>query len=126
MEGSSSTVKNGSQIPSSTMSKPKDTNVPIYMKYARTATQSWLDPSTKLRPSDLVKPSLDINPEDYPLIVEFNNVLDHTSQFHSDVDLDQPIFQPAPRIIVFEDYKPYSTIQRKIFFRNKDTVRSVL
>jgi hypothetical protein len=98
------------------------TKQPVYLKYAKTASQDWLDPAMKLRPSDLSKPSLDVNPDDYPLITNFNNIMDTTVQAHSTVDVDQPIFQPAPKIVVFEDYEPFTTIKKKLFFRNIDSV----
>jgi hypothetical protein len=100
----------------------KSSKVPTYMKYSNAAVQSWLDPSGKLKPSDLTKPSLDIDPEDYPLITKFNNIMDNTVQMHSTVDIDQPIFQPAPKIVLFEDYEPFSTVRKKLYFRNKDSV----
>eukprot|EP01031_Cornospumella_fuschlensis_P035773 gene35773-43390_t len=104
------------------MDRAEETRVPVYKKYAATAESNWLDPAQKLKPSDLSKPSLDVVPEDYPMIIEFNNVMDNTSQVHSTVDIDQPIFQPAPKIVVFEDYKPFTTVTKKLFFRNNDTV----
>lgn len=100
----------------------KSEKIPIYMKYSKGATQRWLDPNTKLRPSDLTKPSLDIDPEDYPLITNFNNMMDNTVQVHSTVDIDQPLFEPAPRIVLFEDYEAFSVVKTKLYFRNKDSV----
>lgn len=76
----------------------------------------------RLKPSDLVKPSIDVAAEDYPMIIQFNNMLDNTSQIHSSVDVDLPLFQPNPKIVVFEEYKPFTIIHRKIYFRNKDSV----
>jgi hypothetical protein len=102
--------------------KSKTVKQPIYLKYAKTAAQDWLDPGVKLRPSDLCKPSLDVNPDEYPLITQFNNIMDTTVQVHCDVDIDQPIFQPAPKIVVFEDYEPFTIVKKKLFFRNIDTV----
>lgn len=104
------------------VSKNMESKLPIYLKYSTTATQTWLDPSAKLKPSDLSKPSLDVNPDDYPLIVQFNNLMDNCAQVHSNVDIDQPLFQPAPKIIVFENYEPFVVVKKKLFFRNKDTV----
>ena len=40
--------------------------VPVYQKYNDNATQNWLDPSAKLKPSDLEKPSLNVSADDYP------------------------------------------------------------
>jgi hypothetical protein len=95
---------------------------PVYLKYAKTAAKDWLDPSVKLRPSDLSKPALDINPDDYPLITTFNNIMDNTVQVHSTVSIDLPIFQPSPKIVVFEEYQPFTTVTKKLFFRNLDSV----
>lgn len=100
----------------------KTQRLPIYKKYAKNAETSWLDPTTKLKPSDLSKPSLDVNPEDYPLITQFNNIMDNTIQSHCSVDIDQPIFEPSPKIVVFEDYEPFTIVKKKLFFRNKDAV----
>lgn len=94
----------------------------MYMKYSKNAAQRWLDPANKLKPSDLTKPSLDIDPDMYPLITNFNNMMDNTVQFHSTVDIDQPIFEPAPRIVLFEDYEAFSVVRKKLYFRNKDSV----
>jgi hypothetical protein len=107
---------------SKTIGKSKEVKVPVYMKYANTVSQSWLDPSSKLKPSDLVKPSIDVSADDYPMIIEFNNMPDNTSQVHSTVDIDQPLFQPSPKIVLFEEYGPFTTVEKKIFFRNKDSV----
>lgn len=96
--------------------------VPVYMKYANTVSQNWLDPASKLKPSDLAKPSIDIAADDYPMIIEFNNMADNTSYVHSVVDIDQPLFQPSPKIVVFEEYGPFNIVEKKIYFRNKDSV----
>ena len=111
---------------SKSMAKSSETKVPIYMKYAKSVSQNWLDPASKLKPSDLVKPSIDVVVDDYPMIVEFNNMPDNTSQIHSVVDIDQPLFQPSPKIIVFEEYDPFSEVHKKVFFRNKDSVSVIL
>eukprot|EP01038_Epipyxis_sp_PR26KG_P004323 gene4323-6124_t len=97
-------------------------NVPIYKKYAKSFPQNWSDPTSKLKPSDLSKPSINLVADDYPKIVEFNNMADNTSQLNSTVDIDSPLFQPSPKIIVFEDYKPFAPIEKKLFFRNCDSV----
>jgi hypothetical protein len=101
----------------------KAEKLPIYMKYSKAATQRWLDPNSKLKPSDLTKPSLDIDPDIYPLVTKLNNMMDSTVQMHSTVDLDQPLFEPAPRIVLFENYEAFSVIKKKLYFRNKDSVR---
>ena len=100
----------------------KSTTIPVYMKYANSISQSWLDPLSKLRPSDLHKPSIDVSIDDYPMIIEFNKMSDNTSSIHSTVDIDQPLFQPAPKIVLFEEYDPFTIVEKKIYFRNKDSV----
>jgi len=92
------------------------------MKYAKSASQSWLDQAVKLKPSDLSKPSLDVNPDDYPLITKFNNIADCSNHTHSIVEIDMPLFQPAPKIVIFENYQPFAVVKKRIFFRNKDSV----
>ena len=106
---------------SKTTGKPTE-KVPVYMKYANTVSQNWIDPNAKLKPSDLVKPSIDVLPDDYPMIIEFNKMADNPSYVPSVVDIDQPLFQPAPKIVVFEEYGPFTIVEKKIYFRNKDAV----
>lgn len=99
----------------------KDKPVPIYKKYTG-SEQNWLDPATKLKPSDLEKPSLDIVADDYPMITELVNLRDHSSQVRSTVDINQPLFQPAPKVVIFEGYAPFATHKKKLYFRNNDSV----
>lgn len=89
--------------------KPNDT----YKRYTQYLDTSWNDPSTKLKPSELVKPIVDIITDDYPMIIDFMNIKDNCSQSHCNVDVDQPIFQPSPKVLVYEDYSPYT--RRYIF-----------
>ena len=96
----------------------KDKPVPIYKKYTG-SEQNWLDPATKLKPSDLEKPSLDIVADDYPMITELVNLRDHSSQVRSTVDINQPLFQPAPKVVIFEGYAPFATHKKKLYFRWK-------
>jgi hypothetical protein len=96
--------------------------VELYKKYTKSATSTF-DPSVKLRPSDLCSTSsLNIAVNDYPKIVEFNNIADNTAQVHSSVDIDHPLFQPSPNVLVFEDYSAFSVQEKKLFFRNNDSV----
>lgn len=106
--------------------KKNDTKVPIYKKYANTVPSNWLDPSVRLKPSDLAKPSIDIVASDFPKILRLNTISDNTSQVHSTVDLDQPLFQPSPKIVVFEEYAPFTVVEKKIFFRNNDSVQLLI
>ncbi len=96
--------------------------VPVYQKYNDNATQNWLDPSAKLKPSDLEKPSLNVSADDYPLIIEFCNLQDNSNQIHTTVEIDRPLFKPAPKVVIFEDYAPFATHEKKLFFRNNDSV----
>lgn len=89
-------------------------------KYSKTAT--WLDPSVKLKPSDLALASVNVSADDYPMIERFNNLQDNSSQVHSTVDVDQPLFQPSTKVIVFEDYAPFAVHEKKVYFRNNDSV----
>ena len=61
-----------------TLKMNKTNPVPIYKKYAKTAENNWLDPSSRLKPSDLSKPALNLVADDYPMIIEFNNIQDNT------------------------------------------------
>ena len=96
--------------------------VPIYQKYSKVSSMAYIDPSTRLKPSDLIKPALDVVADDYPMIIEFNNLQDNSSQIHCMVDIDQPLFQPSPKIVLFEDYTPFAVQEKKLFFRNNDSV----
>jgi hypothetical protein len=96
--------------------------IPVYKKYAKSYPLNFQDPSVRLKPSDLAKPSIDVVADDYPMIVEFNNMEDNTSQIHSTVDIDKPLFQSSPKILVFEDYAPFVPIEKTIYFRNNDSV----
>lgn len=111
---------------SKTLGKTAEKTVPIYKKYAKSLPQNWLDPKSRLKPSDLIKPAINLAADDYPMIVEFNNIQDNTSQIHCAVDVDQPLFQPSPKIMVFENYDPFTIIEKKLFFRNCDAVSLLL
>ena len=63
----------------------------LYKKYAKSSEASWIDPMSKLKPSDLSKSSVDVAIDDYPMIIEFNNILDNTAQVHSTVDIDHDV-----------------------------------
>jgi hypothetical protein len=114
--GTVKTVKTGG-LQSNSISS----TVPIYKKYEK-VTKYSRDPSLKLKPSDMSKSSLNIAGEDYPMIIEFVNILDNTSQIHSSVDIDQTLFEPSPNIIIFEDYAPFTIHEKKLYFRNRDSV----
>lgn len=50
------------------------------------------------------------------------HIYNYIAQTHSLVDIDQPLFQPSPKIVVFEDYAPFAVHEKKLFFRNNDGV----
>ena len=102
------------------MATEKTSKKAVSKKYSNTAT--WLGPSVKLKPSDLAMSSVNVSAEDYPMIEKFNNLQDNSSQVHSTVDVDQPLFQPSVKVIVFEDYAPFAVHEKKVFFRNNDSV----
>ena len=93
----------------------------IYKKYEK-VTKFSCDENARLKPSDMSKTAINIAGEDYPMIIEFVNILDNTSQIHSSVDIDKPLFEPAPNIIIFEDYAPFAMHEKKLYFRNRDSV----
>jgi hypothetical protein len=95
----------------------------LYKKYAKT-TRFDPDPTRKLRPSEFNKSAINFNVDDYPKIIELNSMADNTAQVHSAVEMDQPLFQPSPRVIIFENYAPFTVHERKLFFRNNDSVRT--
>ena len=78
-------------------------SAPGYKKYDK-VTEYGRDPNKKLKPSDMTKTAINISGDDYPMIIELVNILDNTSQISSTVDIDQPLFEPAPNIIIFEGY----------------------
>jgi hydrocephalus-inducing protein len=113
---------NGPSAGASQSKTTKAKGADMYKKYAKTSASNWLDPSSKLKPSDLCKSSVDVVADDYPRIIEFNNIKDNSCQVHSTVDIDQPLFQPSPKVVVFEDYAPFTSHEKKLFFRNNDSV----
>ena len=110
--------------PSKSLKSPsKDGGTPGYKKYDRVTY--GFDPIKRLLPSELARTSINISGEDYPMIIEFVNILDNTSQIHCTVDVDRPLFEPAPNIVVFEDYAPFAVHEKKLYFRNRDAVSFV-
>eukprot|EP01041_Mallomonas_annulata_P003640 gene3640-7257_t len=89
----------------------------------KTGTQKKHDTYSKMKPSELLKQTvMDVDIGDYPMIVEFVNIQDNSTQVHSSVDIDHPLFQPSPVVVVFEGYAPFVTHDQKLFFRNNDRV----
>ena len=107
---------------SKSLKRTREPKIPIYKKYAETNATNWLDPSVRLTPTMMVNPVIDVVASDYPKIKKHNRISDNTHQVHCDVDLDKPLFQSAPKIVVFEDYKPFTIVKQVISFRNMDKV----
>ena len=51
---------------------------------------------------------------------------DNTAQLQSSVKSDQPLFQASPNVVFFEDYAPFSIHEKRLYFRNNDSVISLL
>ena len=93
----------------------------VFRKYAKTSRND-IDPEKKLKPSEFYRSAQNLNIDEYPRIVEHNNMSDNTAQLNSTVRTDQPLFQSSPKVVVFEDYAPFSVQEKKLFFRNNDSV----
>jgi hypothetical protein len=82
------------------------------------------DTNYRIKPSEFLKrTSIDVDLDDYPMIVGFVNIQDNSNQIHTSVDIDRPLFHPSPVVVIFDGYKPFNTIERKLFFRNNDKVK---
>jgi hypothetical protein len=42
------------------------------------------------------------------------------------VKSDQPLFQASPNVVFFEDYAPFSIHEKRLYFRNNDSVITLL
>ena len=93
----------------------------LYRKYTKTA-RNELDPERKLKPSEFFTTLPNLNVDGYPKIVELNNIADSTADIRSTVDTDQPLFQTSPKVVIFDSYDPFSVVEKKLFFRNNDSV----
>ncbi len=56
------------------------------------------------------------------MITEFYNLQENTAQIFSQVPVDAPLFQPSPKVVVYENYAPFATHEYKLYFRNNDGV----
>ncbi len=52
--------------------------------------------------------------------MQFLNISDFSSYTDSAVSMDEPIFEPIPSIIQFNDYEPLQVKEKILSFRNKD------
>jgi len=65
---------------------------------------------TKLKPSDLMKQqtngliSEDLNKK--CKIIQYQNLADNSANTCSKVNIDEPLFQPIPSLLQFNDYEP--------------------
>ena len=55
-----------------------------------------------------------------PKIVQFLNIADFSSYTDSAVPMDEPLFEPIPSIIQFNDYEPLQVKEKILSLRNKD------
>ena len=94
---------------------------PLFRKYAKIARNDF-DPEKKMKPSEFFKAAPNFFLEGYPKIIELMNMADNTAEVKSTVDTDQPLFQASPKVLIFDNYAPFSVVERKLFFRNNDSV----
>lgn len=57
-----------------------------------------------------------------PKIIEFLDLTEFSHYKESTVDIDEPVFQPYPSRLVFQNYKPYETYEIPLVLRNNDKV----
>ena len=55
-------------------------------------------------------------------IIQFLNIADNSLHPKCSVSVDEPIFQPEPSTILFEDYEPLQILEKVLKLRNRDTV----
>ena len=55
-------------------------------------------------------------------IIQFLNIADNSLHPKCAVSVDEPIFQPEPRQILFEDYEPLQILTKVLKLRNRDKV----
>lgn len=107
--------------------KHKGTSASTSFRDRNSTSKVLMDPSAKLLPSEFLTQSLvDCVVEDYPMIIEFMNIQDNSAEVHCSYDIDKPLFNPSPNIIVYEDYAPFAVHEKKLYFRNNDKVLSIV
>ena len=57
-----------------------------------------------------------------PTIVQLLDTKDSTHQWHTAVDVDEPLFQPFPPEIVFTNFEPFREYEAILSLRNNDKV----
>ena len=55
-------------------------------------------------------------------IIQFLNIADNSLHAKCAVSVDEPIFQPEPSQILFEDYEPLQILTKVLKLRNRDKV----
>ncbi len=55
-----------------------------------------------------------------PKIIQYQNLADHSANTYSKVNIDEPLFQPIPSLLQFNDYEPLQIKEQKFRLRNKD------
>ena len=55
-------------------------------------------------------------------IIQFLNIGDNSLHPNCVVSVDEPIFQPEPSTILFEDYEPLQSLTKILKLRNRDIV----
>ena len=55
-------------------------------------------------------------------IVELFNIADNSNKATTAVELDQPLFEPSPRVVEFLGYEPFRTTRAVLKLRNSDQV----
>jgi hypothetical protein len=103
--------------------------VPMHLKYPKydMAAVAIADAAgNHMAPSQLIaelsagpKPRLKNAP---PRIIEFLNMENNTAQVNTIVDIDEPLFQPYPSMLCFDDYEPFGTYEKTLYMRNNDNV----
>ena len=57
-----------------------------------------------------------------PEIVALLNMADFTNQLETNVPVDEPLFMPSPRQVVFANFEPFQTYKAVLKLRNNDIV----
>jgi hydrocephalus-inducing protein len=97
----------------------------VYPKYDR----NYAGPETvyaTMSPSTLamsVRKPLQVSRKTAPVpeMIEFLDIRS-SAQPNSYVSIDEPIFQPLVSSLMFDDYEPFRTYTKKLWFRNNDNV----
>lgn len=104
-----------------TSRRDQTNKAPNIRKYNRTS-RNVIDPLRKMKPSEFYETPPSLNLDDYPKIVELNIIPESTAQLQSSVVASKPLFQSSLKAVVFENYAPFSEHEKKLFFRNNDSV----